>query len=132
MRGFTRAVPAALVLLGLLLTACGGGGSDESTERGEDNTSVTLAAPSGEPQRGGRMVYGLIAETDGWHPGQSRWAASGTEVAKSFYDTLSAYDENLEIQPFLAEAFEPERARLRKMLGRDTLPWEAATVPAAE
>jgi ABC-type transport system substrate-binding protein len=94
-------------LLSLAATACGGGGSSDSSPEGEDNTSVTLEAPHQAPEPGGRMVYGLIAETDGWHPGQSRWAASGTEVAKAFYDTLSAYDENLEIQPFLAEAFVP-------------------------
>lgn len=58
------------------------------------------------PIPGGRLVYGLIAETNGWNPSSSQWAASGQQVSKALFDTLSTYDEESKIHPFLAERFD--------------------------
>src|SRR5690606_32684582 len=58
------------------------------------------------PVPGGRLVYGLIAETNGWNPSSSQWAASGQQVSKALFDTLSTYDDQSQIHPFLAERFD--------------------------
>ena len=58
-------------------------------------------------QTGGSIVYGLEGESDGWNPANSKWAASGLMVARAVFDTLTAYDADLNVQPFLAESLTP-------------------------
>lgn len=99
---------AALIMIGLVAAGCGGGNN-----QGASNGTTPVGGNAGivenqEPaQPGGKLVYGLVAETNGWNPGSSQWAPSGEQVAKSIFDTLSAYDENSKIQPNLAQSFEP-------------------------
>ncbi len=53
-----------------------------------------MMSPPVEPKAsGGKIAYWLAAETNGWNPSASQWASSGHEVARSMFDTLSAYDE---------------------------------------
>jgi peptide/nickel transport system substrate-binding protein len=96
---------AAILLLaaGLFLGACGGGGSDTSDQ---ERTDVTQASDT-PAQPGGRLVYGLGAETDNWNPATARWGASGTIVANSIFDRLVAYDEDEQPVPYLLEALTP-------------------------
>jgi peptide/nickel transport system substrate-binding protein len=94
--------------LALLAGACGGddeeGGSDGATEE----PGVSGVEDAGTPVPGGDLVYGLEAESSGgWCLSEAQLAASGIQVARAIYDTLTAPDENGEIQPFLAESVTP-------------------------
>jgi len=98
----------ALAFIGLVATSCG----NQNSETGQPTATVSqkndnVNESTETATAGGRLVYGLIAETNGWNPSASQWATSGTQVARTIYDTLAAYDENSQIQPFLAEKFTP-------------------------
>jgi peptide/nickel transport system substrate-binding protein len=103
-QGWTIAALAVAVML--VGSACGTTQEQAQEQRRGRQSSVTLAPPDEPPRPGGKLVYGLSGETDGWHPGTSRWAPSGVQVSHSFFDTLTAYDDDLEVKPFLAEAFD--------------------------
>ncbi len=107
----TRATATAFLLaafVGLLATACGGGGGDERRiAEGTLQRNVGAIESDETPQPGGKLVYGLIAETNGWNPSSSQWAPSGLQVAHTFFDTLAAFDADLNIHPFAAESFTP-------------------------
>jgi peptide/nickel transport system substrate-binding protein len=97
-----------LALAGLIVSGCSsasdnGGGSQE---QGVGATDFTIA-PEGTPNRGGKLIYGLEAETDGFNPTGNRWAVSGHMVAQAVFDSLTALDVNAEPQPYLAESVEP-------------------------
>jgi len=101
---------AVAVVFGLMATGCGGSGSDEQSS----TTSTTL--PSGittqnlegdadaTPVEGGRLIFGLEAETDGWNTTQNRWALSGHMVGSSIFDPLATIDASGETVPYLAES----------------------------
>jgi peptide/nickel transport system substrate-binding protein len=84
----------------------GGGGGDDAAAEVLTPVDITLPA-EGPPSTGGRLVYGLASETDGWDPTRNRWANDGTTVAMTFYDPLAAFDENGDWAPYLAESIEP-------------------------
>jgi peptide/nickel transport system substrate-binding protein len=102
------AAAAALAALALFAAACS---SSESTTAGTQPpgtfSAVDTNEDAGPPQDGGTLAFGLSAETDGYEPSSSRWAGSGYIVAFSIFDPLAAYDENLEVQPYLATSLEP-------------------------
>ena len=95
--------------LALVAAACGskksesGGGTTASTGA---SSNVTLAA-SGEPTPGGKLVFGLEAESDGFNPTSNRWAISGTEVGLAIFDPLVAFDANSQWAPYLAQSLTP-------------------------
>jgi len=101
-RWFKRA--AAILALGLVAAACGGGGDDD----GGGGGGTTGDEDAGTPTPGGRVVYGLEAETiDGWCLPEAQLAISGIMVAQSIYDTLTRPNADGEIEPWLAESVEP-------------------------
>ena len=109
-RGWWRAA-AALVALALVGGACGGG--DDTTDDGGDGDAATTApgsdttADSGTPQRGGKVVYAVEAETAGGLCLQeAQLAASGIQIARALYDTLAVPNENGEYVPWLADSWE--------------------------
>jgi len=110
-----RVAVAVLTLLALaaaLVTSCG------------DKQASTTTSPSGSaapggradltiedeglPQKGGKVVFGLASETDGWNPATNRWAASGYVVGFSVFDPLVAYDDALVPRPYLARSMVPD------------------------
>jgi peptide/nickel transport system substrate-binding protein len=92
---------AALVLA---VSACASVSSGSTQASGGDDDD----ADAGPPQYGGRMVYGLEAETtNGWCLQEGQLAISGIQVARTIYDTLTVPDGDGGFQPFLAEAVEP-------------------------
>jgi peptide/nickel transport system substrate-binding protein len=98
------------VLMGaaLIAASCGGGDDDDTADNGggqAGSPDVTQEA-TGEIQPGGKVIYGLEAETSGFDPTNDRWAIAGNMVAFAVYDPLSAYDAEGNIQPYLAESFE--------------------------
>lgn len=100
-------VVGVVAFLGLVTAACGGGSSGGGGGSQDDGGRSAVVEDDSDPVAGGSLVYALEAETDGFHPGFSRWAPSGLVVARSIFDTLAIYDENGEWQPWLAESFTP-------------------------
>lgn len=108
-----RRVATALVALAVLATACGG---DEDVA--EDQTSEASAAPSdelvtsvtigarGTAQQGGRLAFGIEAETSGFDPYLDRFAPAGLLMAYAVYDPLAAFDDAGVAQPYLARTFD--------------------------
>jgi len=104
--------------LALVAAACGGGdddgegggngnGGDDGGVSVEDLTPQAVLAREAEltPTPGGEITYALEAETTGgWCLVEAQLAISGIQVARALYDTLTAPDENGEIQPHLAES----------------------------
>lgn len=92
---------ALLLVFALIAAACGGGGSGGSESGGGDEDA-------GDPQRGGKVVYGLEAETTGgWCLQEGQLAIAGIQVARSIYDTLTVPNDKGEFEPFLAKAVTP-------------------------
>lgn len=99
-RGRAGALAAALALA-LITTACASVSSGSTLPSGGDDDD----AGAGPPQYGGRMVYGLEAETtNGWCLQEGQLAIAGIQVARSIYDTLTVPDGDGEFVPFLAES----------------------------
>jgi ABC-type transport system substrate-binding protein len=94
------------VLCALAVAACGGG------KKGDDNASSNTTAneqviePAGEVTPGGKLIFGLEAETDGWDPTINRWAVSGHQVAQTIFDQLATFNADGEAVPYLADSFE--------------------------
>ncbi|HEY8527227.1 MAG TPA: ABC transporter substrate-binding protein [Acidimicrobiales bacterium] len=91
---------AAVAALAVLAAACGGGGDDDTGGGG--------AGDEGTPTPGGRVVYGLEAETiDGWCLPEAQLAIAGIMVARTIYDTLTRPTSEGTYEPWLAESVEP-------------------------
>lgn len=119
-----RAVLLALLAMVVVAAACGKSddeqGSTDPDEVGESaNTDAACRAgfdvenPDGdadepvEPEYGGKLVYGVEAETDGWNASSNRWALAGNLIANTFYDTLAKVDKDGNFVPYLAESIVP-------------------------
>ena len=103
------ALVGVVCALALLAAACGSSKSDNSsgtTPSTGASSNVTIA-PSGDPTPGGKLVFGLEAESDGFNPTVNRWAISGTEVGLAVFDPLVAFDANGQWSPYLAESLTP-------------------------
>lgn len=109
-RGWWR-VLVPLFVLALLAAACGG--KEEPSTQGPDDTTAddaTGGVPAineETPEQGGTLVYALAAETNGWDPTTSQWGPWGLTVARTFFDTLTIFDDEGKIHPYLAESFTP-------------------------
>ena len=95
--------------LALFAAACGSNKNDSTsgtTPATGASSNITIAA-SGEPTPGGKLVFGLEAESDGFNPTTNRWAISGTEVGLAVFDPLVAFDSNGQWAPYLAQSLTP-------------------------
>ena len=81
-------------------------GPSEQADGPEVVTDYTVPA-TGEPHRGGGLVYALEAETDGLSPVDNRFAVSGLLIGNAVFDPLAAWGADGKIYPYLAESFEP-------------------------
>jgi peptide/nickel transport system substrate-binding protein len=91
----------------LVATSCGGSSDESGSPAGSTVPVDVIIAPDGPPQPGGRIVYALGSESDGWDPTDGRWATDGTQVGLALFDPLAAYDADGNWAPYLAEAFTP-------------------------
>ena len=95
-----------VLALALLAAACGGGG-DDAGGGGGTGGGATGTGDEGTPTPGGKVVYGLEAETaDGFCLPEAQLAISGIMVARTIYDTLTRPNAEGEIEPWLAESIE--------------------------
>ncbi|HEX2576716.1 MAG TPA: ABC transporter substrate-binding protein, partial [Aquihabitans sp.] len=115
----SRAV-IGLLTLSLLAAACGGN-KEGDAEAGRDGGESGLEAAgltsasgesglkeAGEPKRGGRLVYGLEADTNGGYClSEAQLAISGMMVVRALYDTLTVPNAEGDYVPYLAESVEP-------------------------
>src|SRR5690606_16913850 len=96
----TRSGAALLLAASLLATSCGGSksGAEGSTSASQSNEGLGLTAEAGEsgldeagdPQRGGKLIYGVEAESNaGYCLSEAQLAISGMLVVRAFYDTLT-------------------------------------------
>jgi ABC-type transport system substrate-binding protein len=105
-----RWLPFVAALVGITLIAMGctsnstEGGSQGSQPNGTIEKITEVDTEAGPPQSGGKVVYGLNAESDGFGPAIGRWSGSTYIVGFSMMDPLAAYDANLEPKPYLAQA----------------------------
>lgn len=104
-RGAIVRMTAGLLLLALIAVGCKSGDSGDTADTTPKGGNAGVVENTETPQPGGKIIYGLAAETNGWNPSASQWAPSGLEVAHSIFDTLSAYDSQSIIQPNLAAKF---------------------------
>lgn len=88
---------AIVAVAAVLAAACGGGGGKGTTTKGQGS--------GGTPVEGGRLVYGLDAETQGGYcDTTAQLAASGIIVNGAIYDTLVVPAENGGYAPYLAQS----------------------------
>lgn len=94
----TRSSKAAALLLALVLVlgAC-------STKTNSSGGADTNAGP---PKAGGTLNVGLGAETDGWNPTNSQWAAQAYWVASTIFEPLMAMGTDQKPHPYLAESMD--------------------------
>ena len=99
-----RRALALLLAVGLVAAACGGGGGGDD----DDDATGPDTEEEGAPEAGGRVIYGLEAETDGgFCLPEAQLAISGIMVARTIYDTLTAPNADGDYVPYLAESVEP-------------------------
>jgi peptide/nickel transport system substrate-binding protein len=97
---------AALAALGLLAAGC-------KTQRAEDAAPTPTSqyanetASDADPVLGGRLIYGVPAETSSFNPMLATWASYSLTIARTIYDTLATYDADGVPVPDLAESIEP-------------------------
>ena len=102
---FLCATAAVAVTVGLAATACGTNESASEPTTTADRQNKGVIENDETPVTGGKLAYGLYSETNGWNPGTNQWSPAGLQVTQAVFDTLTAYDENSEIKPYLAESF---------------------------
>ncbi len=95
-RSVLAKMAVALLAVTLLAAACGGKKlKSESNDNGQPSKDLTSAgesglAAAGKPVRGGKLIYGLEAETGGGYClAEGQLAISGIMVGHGFYDTLT-------------------------------------------
>lgn len=104
-RSDKRMLPWTLLLTLVLMAAaaCGGGDDGGSASSTTLSADLTREDEAGEPQEGGSIAYGLVAETNNWNPFEGQWGSSAYIVANSIFDPLVAMTPEGEWEPYLAE-----------------------------
>jgi peptide/nickel transport system substrate-binding protein len=122
-------IAAGLVSFGLIAAACGGDDDDDASETttaqatttaagatttaGGGEATTTSAAASEAPQTGGILRVGGEAETNGWVPAIMQCDSFCQYRAKTMFETLTAVDEDGQVQGYLAESIEPSADYLK-------------------
>lgn len=109
-RGRRRVRPvAALMALGLALAACSGAEDGTDPAAGADDADADEGA-EGEPVDGGELVQGEISEVNGLDPLNLGTAVVGGVIAYGIYDPLMTWNQDAEVEPYLAESIESDDA----------------------
>ena len=99
-------ISVLLVLLAGAGAACSG---DDGGTAPDDPSSDSTPVGGAEPVRGGTVVFGLVAENNGYNPTADQINLSGYQVTRAIYDTLTALDPEGQWHPYLAEALTPNQ-----------------------
>jgi peptide/nickel transport system substrate-binding protein len=97
---------AGFAVLSLLAVACGADEKAQKSAPPEDIvTEESGLAEAGQPVRGGRIVYGVEAETSGgFCLPEATLATSGHLIRTAIYDSLTTINDDAEAKPYLAES----------------------------
>lgn len=105
---------AGFVALTLIASACGGtkSGDEETSDVTEKNLTAEYGesglADAGEPKRGGKLIYGLEADTNGgFCLSEGQLAIAGMMVVRAVYDTLTVPNAEGGYSPYLAKSVTP-------------------------
>ena len=109
---------AGLVAVGLsfslLAAGCGGTKANEDSTKNLEDAELTAdagesgLADAGDPQRGGKLVYGVEADSSaGYCLPEGQLAISGMMVVRAFYDTLTVPNSEGDYVPYLAKSVTP-------------------------
>jgi peptide/nickel transport system substrate-binding protein len=82
-------------------------GSVTTTANDPSSGNVNVVESHERPRPGGQLTYGLADEQNGWNPAINEWTTSGHLVAKTIFDTLTAFDEHSQVHPYLLESYTP-------------------------
>ena len=76
--------------------------------------AATTAPPAAAPaaKTGGKLIFGLEAETNNWIPGPGSWAVSGHQVSFAVYERLFALNAKSQIVPWLADSITKDTSGL--------------------
>jgi peptide/nickel transport system substrate-binding protein len=96
---------AIVIVVGVASTGCASGG-DSGGDGAAAAAAGGAAPPGGEPQRGGKLVYGLSQELSGFNPASSRLTSSGLNIAKAIYDPIAVLNTEGIAVPYLVEAID--------------------------
>ena len=66
-----------------------------------------VAAPATGAKSGGKMVWGIGAESNGWLPATQNWSIEGGQVSVSVIERLIAIDDKGDWKPWLLESMVP-------------------------
>ena len=66
-----------------------------------------VAAPAAAGKSGGKMVWGIGAESNTWLPATANWASEGAQVIISVVERLTAIDDKGDWKPWLLESMVP-------------------------
>jgi peptide/nickel transport system substrate-binding protein len=95
---------AVLSAVGLLAPACGTKSPDVTATPEAVSPYANEIVSDANPTKGGRLIYGVPAESSSFNPVLASWAAYSLVIARSIYDNLAEYDEAGNPQPYLAES----------------------------
>ncbi len=99
---------ALVIAVGLVVSACGGSGSDSTADEVAASPSAGNAVVSeGTPVAGGNLTIAVESETPGWNPATNIWTAEGNFIGSSFLEPLMVYNSKSEAVPWLAESVVP-------------------------
>ena len=115
------AAPRMIRLIGCMAALCllaGACGNEPGNQNaGFSSKSLTTESglkEAGRPVRGGRIVYGLEAETTGgFCLPEAELAPSGNLIRMAIYDSLTAINKNSEAKPYLARSVVPDSTYTR-------------------
>ncbi|MFV0257193.1 MAG: ABC transporter substrate-binding protein, partial [Acidimicrobiales bacterium] len=121
MRSATVRLVALLGALAMVAAACGASGTNSDQASSDDTTASSVAADraegeakgadtrdTGEPVRGGTLVYGVEADSaNPWVPYATSCAISCRMILGAISDSLFITQDDGEIVPYLAESAEP-------------------------
>ncbi|NUT40841.1 MAG: hypothetical protein HOV86_12715 [Thermoactinospora sp.] len=92
-----------LLTAALTLVACSG-------PRPVATTPGAAATSTGGPAKGGKIVYGLSADANGFNPVTDQFAAQSYSMATTIIEPLVSVDANGDWKPNLAESLTPNAA----------------------
>jgi ABC-type transport system substrate-binding protein len=125
----------------VLAAACSrASGSDNAAPPGTGVAAIAstvIPANEGTPQPGGAMVLGIDAEPSGFNPVQNQYATNNMIVASSIFETLTVFDKDQKVQPYLADSLTPSNLASKWTIKlkpnikfSDGTPFDAAAVKA--
>lgn len=98
---------AVLLVLSLVAAACGGDDDDTSADRPDQgDNSGRVTDEGGTPVPGGSLVFGQESDVATLDVAKNLAQPADRNISLAVYDTLMAYNDDGDLEPFLAESIE--------------------------